>query len=155
MAEQKEQKEQNQKPCPPRLQGSKAPRLPGSQANRVGPAAVRSRCAPAGDLCGLDEWTEVPYCSKSRCTRPPIGQGQAPLRNDRIMKPRDLGTKGARRARRARRRTTQRDATRRSATRRVDESTPTTERNSCDLLNLLKRGPGRSRSVGLSPARPF
>lgn len=54
----------------------------------VGHAGERRR-SPAGHLYGTGESTDDPYCSNQPvvgCTRTPIGQGQAQLRNDLIMK---------------------------------------------------------------------
>jgi hypothetical protein len=56
----------------------------------VGHAGERRR-NPAGHLYGTGESTDDPYCSNQPvvgCTRTPIGQGQAQLRNDLIMKQR-------------------------------------------------------------------
>jgi hypothetical protein len=56
----------------------------------VGHAGERRRNA-TGHLYGTGESTDDPYCSDQPvvgCTRTPIGQGQAQLRNDLIMKQR-------------------------------------------------------------------
>ena len=57
----------------------------------VGHAAGERRRNPAGHLYGTGESTDDPYCSNQPvvgCTRTPIGQGQAQLRNDLILKQR-------------------------------------------------------------------